>query len=477
MSSQSDLGLFSKLTMRTHFENWYCMVRDHPLMVAEVEGTEPQAAMEEEDGAEGGGGRAGKVLVLKVLGFGIPALDALQEVLPVLRVLAGGEAGADLGGTEEVLHFSVRRPPPPPLDNMVDVQSARSQHRGPSSSLQRSAMRRPAPIDTSQYAYRSPSERSGGERGSHGRGQPRQTSPRRSGCRSPDARSLAPSPVVLPIGRTDSRDSMPSASNPFGTLDLIWQEIFLTGLDQETLASRSGLQLVVECRDPRDRSLLSSTPQISLDTLIVHRPGLQRREVLLTPHVPHNGGMRDVSWEVLEEGTVDGREPCPSKFNLSGRGMGCVSGKVDEGMHISVGALGGGGQLEMEGRVLDAHDAARRAVAFRLARETRLFDKHLDEQDAWGDTPLLRACRERKLVRTRTLLAAGADVSICNHEVGVPGLCACATLLCPLARSWCCLPSPTPRPTDPVGRVTYIYTYIYVHILYMCWGTCGCVGF
>ena len=40
------------------------MVRDHPLMVAEVEGTEPQAAMEEEDGAEGGGGRAGKVLVL-----------------------------------------------------------------------------------------------------------------------------------------------------------------------------------------------------------------------------------------------------------------------------------------------------------------------------------------------------------------------------------------------------------------------------
>jgi len=378
---------------------------------------------------------AGKVLVLKVAGFGVPALDVLHEALPVLRVCrAGAEGGAEtLGGTDEVLHMSAS-----PQHHEDDVQSAGAragQQRHIASSFQRSATCRPDPIDTSQFAYTSPTERGDGEQGNERSPVSPMVLPLRRNSRvsrtsskSPSsriARTTSPNSSKPRVARTSSNSprrashhqGVRSSLHSFGTMDLIWHEIFLAGLDEEMLTSRAALQLVVECRHPRDSSLLWSTAPVSLDTVLCNR-GLARHEVLLTPH---RAGIYNTSW-VLEEGSKDGEGGCASQVHSSSEmrvaGAKAQSAKAQlETLMVEGGFRGTGGRLEIEARALSAHNAARRAAAFKLARETKLFGKHLDEQDAAGDTPLIRACRDRKLVHARILLVAGAQVEITNHGV------------------------------------------------------------
>ena len=388
------------------------------------------------------------MLVLKVAGFGVPALDVLHEALPVLRVCrAGGEGGAEtLGGTDEVLHMSAS-----PQQHEDDVQSggragqqrhmARERSKSlqgvSASSFQRSAMRRPDPIVTSQFAHTSPTERGDGDQaGARSPVSPMAPPLRRNSLvsrtgSSPNprvARTISPNSSKPRVARTSSTSPCRASHHlgvrrslqPFGTLDLIWHDIFLAGLDQEMLMSSAPLQLVVECRHPSDSSLLSSTAPMSLDTLLCHSTGLTRHEVLLTPQ-----RICDSSWWVQEEGSKDGEGGCASQVHssLGMRVAGAKAERTQAGLETLVveGVFGGtGGRLEIEARALSAHNAARRAAAFKLARETKLFGKHLDEQDAAGDTPLMRACRDRKLAHARMLLVAGAQVEITNTEVRFP---------------------------------------------------------
>jgi hypothetical protein len=391
------------------------------------------------------------VLVLKVAGFGVPALDVLHEALPVLRVCrAGGEGGAEtLGGTDEVLHMSAS-----PQQHEDDVQSAggragqqrhmarersKSLQGVSASSFQRSAMRRPDPIVTSQFAHTSPTERGDGDQaGARSPVSPMAPPLRRNSLvsrtgSSPNprvARTISPNSSKPGVARTSSTSPCRTSHHqgvrrkiqPFGTLDLIWHDIFLAGLDEEMLTSRPPLQLVVECRHPSDSSLLSSTAPMSLDTLLCHSTGLTRHEVLLTPQ---RAGICDSSWGVQEEGSKDGEGGCASQVHSS-LGMRVASAKAErakaelETLIVEGGFGGTGGRMEIEARALSAHNAARRAAAFKLAREMKLFGKHLDEQDAAGDTPLMRACRDRKLAHARMLLVAGAQVEITNNEVRFP---------------------------------------------------------
>ena len=73
------------------------------------------------------------------------------------------------------------------------------------------------------------------------------------------------------------------------------------------------------------------------------------------------------------------------------------------------------GHLHVSGFVLTADGAARRRAAFELAREQNLFKWHIDEQDDDGNTALHRATVYQKILTTKMLLCAGADVEVRNH--------------------------------------------------------------
>jgi len=175
------------------------------------------------------------------------------------------------------------------------------------------------------------------------------------------------------IQRTPSRESMSNAiaDAPHGTLELVWYDVHV---DLESCGS----QFLIESRSSGDDALLAcSSGPINLSDLISTSEVSQMHQVvMLAPDTDSDAQLGDLADIFRNEA----------------------------------------GRLELYGVVLSKNRAQRRRAAFDLAITQKLFTDHLDELDAEGNSPLLRAVRDKKYISSKLLIAAGANSKLRNFQ-------------------------------------------------------------
>jgi ankyrin repeat protein len=194
---------------------------------------------------------------------------------------------------------------------------------------------------------------------------------------SVSARSMASHVPPLTSPNRDL-DGMMGDSSPCGWLDIVWREVEVTLEECGSLPQR----FTIECRSSVDNTLLWTSSPLDPTDFVSANLAPQAREVILcTPAGSHD----DSNAEALREEMSD----------IFLRNV--------------------AGTIEVRGVWLSRSEADRRSAAWAMSKDRKLFEEYVDEQDAAGDTALIRATRGKRLMAARTLLAAGADACLCNH--------------------------------------------------------------